>query len=135
MSFKKLVVLSLVLALPLSAVAQDCIDYRDYLRWVGGVATPGGAYGVDVAGTHAYVGSGNPDGLGGGLQVVDITNPASPQIVGSVATPGGVYGVAVAGTHAYAAAGTDLLVVDITNPASPQIVGSVATPDYAQWWP
>lgn len=35
-----------------------------------------------MAGTHAYVAEGNS-----GLQVVDISNPASPVIVGSVDTP------------------------------------------------
>ena len=40
-----------------------------------------------------------PSGMGG-LQVIDITNPASPQIVGSVDTPGYAYGVATSGTHA-----------------------------------
>ena len=38
-----------------------------------------------------------------GLQVIDITNPESPQIVGSVDTPGDACGVAVSGTHAYVA--------------------------------
>jgi hypothetical protein len=33
----------------------DCIDYGDYLHWVGGVITPCGIVGVAVSGTHAYV--------------------------------------------------------------------------------
>ncbi len=51
-----------------------------------------------VSGTYAYVADWDP-----GLQVIDITNPASPQIVGSVDTPGSARGVAVSGTHAYVA--------------------------------
>ena len=64
--------------------------------------------------------------------MIDITNPASPQIVGSVDTPGYAYGVAVSGTYAYVAdCDSGLQVIDITNPASPQIVGSVDTPGSA----
>ena len=65
---------------------------------MGSVDTPGYACGVAVSGTHAYVADGYS-----GLQVIDITNPASPQIVGSVDTPGDACGVAVSGTHAYVA--------------------------------
>jgi hypothetical protein len=91
---------------------------------VGSVDTPGEAYRVAVAGTHAYVAD-----WGSGLQVVDISNPTSPAIVGSVGTPGGARGVAVADNHAYVAdGGSGLQVVDISNPASPAIVGSVDTP-------
>ncbi len=53
---------------------------------------------VAVSGTYAYVADG-----ASGLQVIDITNPASPQIVGSVDTPGYAMGVAVSGTYAYVA--------------------------------
>ena len=89
--------------------------------------TPGSAYGVAVSGTHAYVADEEA-----GLQVIDITNPQSPQIVGSVDTPG--YGPwrGRLGHHAYVADGeSGLQVIDITNPQSPQIVGSVDTPGNA----
>ena len=56
------------------------------------------ASGVAVSGTYAYVADG-----ASGLQVIDITNPQSPQIVGSVDTPGYASDVAVSGTHAYVA--------------------------------
>ena len=39
-------------------LAQDCIDYRDYLHWVGGVDL-GSCSGVAVTGTHAYVTDGD----------------------------------------------------------------------------
>jgi len=55
---------------------------------------------VAVAGTHAYVADGYF-----GLQVVDISNPASPTLIGSTDTPSFARGVAVAGTHAYVADG------------------------------
>jgi hypothetical protein len=50
---------------------------------------------VTVSGTYAYVAS-----QWSGLQVMDITNPASPRVVGSVDTPGGALAVAVSGAHA-----------------------------------
>ena len=56
------------------------------------------AWDVAVSGTHAYV----ADRLSG-LQVIDISTPASPMIVGSVDTPDGALGIAVSGTHAYVA--------------------------------
>ena len=65
------------------SAGADCIDYGDFLHWVGSVDTPGNARGMAVSGTYAYVADDDS-----GLQVIDITNPASPQIVGSVDTPG-----------------------------------------------
>ena len=116
-----------LLCLSFDMAGAECIDYGDYLHRVGSVDTPGYAYGVAVSGTHAYVAN---DYFG--LQVIDITNPTSPQIVGSVDTPVSALAVAVSGTHAYVADYTSgLQVIDITNPASPQIVGSVDTPGSA----
>ena len=76
----------------LSMAQANCIDYGDYVHWVGRVDTPGSAYGVAVSGTVAYVAD-----SGSGLQVIDVSNPMSPAILGSVNTPGLAYGVAVSG--------------------------------------
>ena len=78
---------------------------------------------MDVSGTHAYI----ADYLSG-LQVIDITDPASPQIVGSLDTPGVAFGVAVSGTHAYIADWSGLQVINTTYPTTPYNVGSVDTP-------
>ena len=51
----KVIALALVLQLPTIVVAQDCIEYGDYLHWVGEVDTPGSAIGVAISSTHAYV--------------------------------------------------------------------------------
>ena len=61
----------------------ECIDYGDYLHWVGSVDTPGEAIDVAVSGSYAYVAD-----YASGLQVIDITSPVSPHPVGSVDTPG-----------------------------------------------
>ena len=107
--------------------AVECIDYGDYLHWVGSVETPDDAQGVAVSGSYAYVAD-----YYSGLQVVDITTPASPVIVGSVDTPDRANDVSVSGGYAYVADwASGLQVIDITTPASPVIVGSVAMPDYA----
>jgi hypothetical protein len=80
-----------------------------------------------VTGTVAYVA-----GSYSGLQVIDVSDPASPAILGSVFTPGFALGVAVSGTMAYVAYAGDydsgLQVIDVSDPASPAILGSVFTP-------
>ena len=90
------------------------------------VDTPGTVSKVAISGTHAYVAGTS------GIQVIDITNPQSAQIVGSVDTPGSALDVAVSGAHAYVGdQSSGLQVIDITNPQNPQIVGSVNTPGFA----
>jgi hypothetical protein len=119
---------ALMLVCTFGSAGAECFDYGDYIQRVGGVGTPGSARSVAISETHAYVADSES-----GLQVIDITNPSSPQIVGSVDTPGYAYGVAISETHAYIADhSSGLHVIDITNPASPQIVGSVDTPDDAR---
>jgi len=119
---------ALMLVCTFGSAGAECFDYGDYIQRVGGVGTPGSARSVAISETHAYVADGSS-----GLQVIDITNPASPQIVGSVDTPDYARSVAISNTHAYVADGdSGLQVIDITNPTSPQIVGSVDTPDDAR---
>ncbi len=40
------------------SMAADCIDYAEYLHWVGRVDTPGEAPGIAVVGSYAYVADG-----------------------------------------------------------------------------
>ena len=56
------------------------------------------AFGVAVAGTNAFIADNSS-----GLQVADISNPASPVIVGNVDTQGSAHGVAVVGGLTYIA--------------------------------
>ena len=89
---------------------------------------PSYAYGVAVSGSYAYVADYNS-----GLQIIDISNPASPSRVGSYDTPGYACGVAISGSYAYVAdGGSGLQIIDISNPASPSLVGTYNTPDYAR---
>ena len=65
---------------------------------LGGFNTSGQAKEVVVAGNLAYVADGTA-----GLQVIDVSNPASPVRLGSYPTRGTARGVAVAGNRVYVA--------------------------------
>ncbi len=86
----------------------------------GAYDTPGYATNVYVSGQYAYV----TDGAAG-LQIIDISNPASPTSTGNYNPLGNVSDVYVSGKYAYL---TDdavgLQIIDISNPASPSLVGS-----------
>lgn len=62
---------------------------------IGSVGTPWIANDVAVAGAHAYVADRS------GFQVIDVTDPASPQTVGCANTPGVAQWVATAGSVVY----------------------------------
>lgn len=84
--------------------------------------TPGAALNVALSGQHAYV----ADGAAGGLQVIDVSDRASPVIVGALDTPGSASDVAVSGGLACVADGAaGMQVIDVSNPTSPQILGSL----------
>ncbi|MEX1309107.1 MAG: hypothetical protein AB1Z65_01685, partial [Candidatus Sulfomarinibacteraceae bacterium] len=76
----------IVLCVP-PAAAQTCPELLG--RW-----PYGPAYEVAVAGSTAYVGSGPT------LMVVDVSTPASPQLLGELTLPENVTGVAVVGNLA-----------------------------------
>ena len=111
------------------AALADCVDYADYLHWLGsGELTPDfyssfDFGGISIAGDHAYVAA-----VQYGLQVVDITDRIHPRTIAALPAVGQAYDVKVRGQYAYVA-GNGLLVVDISQPESPQIVGSVGVGD------
>lgn len=69
-----------------------------------------------------------------GLNIYNITSPASPAFVANLPTPGDdSYGVAVSGPFAYLADGSaGVQVIDWTTPTSPAIVGTFDTPGYCR---
>jgi len=89
---------------------------------------PGDVY---VSGSYAYVGTYSWD-WGGGVQVVDISNPLEPQALG-VCTTSSVSRVHVSGSYAYLATGLSemdaggLAIVDVSNPSNPQVVAGHET--------
>jgi hypothetical protein len=102
------------------------LDVGNKKAIIGSVDTPGSIRDVTVIDNTAYVA--NSDS---GLQVIDISNPAGPQLLGFVDTSNAME-VTVVGNTAYVADGqSGLQVIDISNPANPQIIGSVDTPSFA----
>ncbi len=91
------------------------------------VSIPGFANSVDVSGDFAYVAAGSA-----GLEIVNVSNHASPHIVASLGLPGNANDVKLDGTRAYVAAGSaGLHIVDISDPLSPRLLGSADTPGEA----
>jgi YVTN family beta-propeller protein len=89
-----------------------------FARWVAETR------GVDVSGDFAVVADDSPSAA---VRVINITNPASPQIVGSVTIPGGsAKDLRASGNIAYVVAYTGgFQVVSFATPASPQIIGGL----------
>jgi len=101
-------------------------------RWspilVGTYKTPSYALGVFVSGSYAYVAD-----WGSGLQIINVSNPASPTLAGSYDTPDYAEGVFVSGSYAYVADwGSGLQIINVSNPASPTLAGAYDTPGYAR---
>jgi hypothetical protein len=79
--------------------------------------------GIAVSGYYAYVAN-----VGYGLEVVDISNPASPSRVAVYDTPGSAYDVVISGLYAYVADhGSGLRIVDISFPLVPVSAGTYNT--------
>ena len=80
--------------------------------------------GLAASGNTVYVADGES-----GLQIIDVTNPASPKWEGSLDTPGSAQNVAVSGTTAYVADGDGgLRIVDVSNPLAPVEVAALTAP-------
>ncbi len=91
------------------------------------VDTPGGANGVAIAGSYAYLADSES-----GLRVIDVRTPWAPVEVGFLDTPGSALAVAVAGGFAYVADNdAGLRVIDVRTPSVPVEVGFVDTPGQA----
>jgi len=73
---------------------------------VGNFDTQGGALGVAVVGSTAYVAAGS-----GGLRIIDVSDPTAPSEVGAYDTPGSASGVAVLGSTVYVADGDGGLLI------------------------
>jgi hypothetical protein len=98
-------------------------------KLLGSFSTSDVAWDVAVSGNLAYIAAGSA-----GIQIVNVSNPASPVFVGSLAIPGGIAkGIAVKGNLAVIAASTaGVVIANIANPAAPQILGSTPTPGDAR---
>jgi hypothetical protein len=118
------------------AVAQECIDYADFLRWQGAVSGYGyyptcGFPGDDVSGysDSAAVGSVVYATLSHcGLQVIDFTDPTAPLLVATIPIGGGAFNLALQGSVLYVISQNEypvLLVYDVSVPLAPVYLGEV----------
>jgi len=90
-------------------------------------ATPGTASDIDVAGDFAYL----ADGLKG-LQVVNIIDKTSPEIIGNYDTSGNACGIFIDGNYAYVADGEQgIVIIDITDKTNPMLTANLSTDGYA----
>ena len=116
-------------SLQIISIADSSNPYR-----VGACFMPNPCYDVFVVDTFAYVACQSGFGFGS-LEVVNVSDPSSPQIVASVDNiAGDPLDVWISGSYAYVAAADyppiegGVRVVDISQPLSPSLVASYDTP-------
>jgi hypothetical protein len=125
-----LVLLWSILVAPASRA--DCIDYREYPHWTGGVWM-WEPKDMTRSGDFVYAVSGGPGS--GVFAVLDISVPDDPRLVGSVETEDYTYAVAVSGHYAcvaemyYYSRFNGVQIIDVANAQAPQIVSSLAIPE------
>jgi hypothetical protein len=75
---------------------------------------------ASVSGSYGYLAEGS-----GGIEVLDLTQPAHPVSLGRAATSGPAQGIAVSGTQACVMTDTSLEVFDVLDPLNPRRVGAL----------
>ena len=119
-------------------VIAVCVSLVSVLMWVGAAVAAGPltlvstlvldkpAMDLVVSGDLAYVATDV------GVTIVDIADPANPEIVGQLSTGGQVMGLALKGSHLYLANRTkDFQVVDVSIPSAPVLLASRALSSYS----
>jgi len=96
---------------------------------VGGCGLPSYPdFDIRVSGNYAYVTCNV-----GGVAVVDIADPAQPQVVGQMAVPSYPYGIDISGLRAFITCGSaGLRVANLSDPVHPNEVGFHDTPAWAR---
>jgi hypothetical protein len=95
------------------------------LQFQGNISLGGNANYVSVVGSTVFLADGD-------LEIIDVTNMASPFLWATHVTPGDAQGVSVVGNFAYVADGVlGLRVIDVSNPNTPIFVSSYDTPGTA----
>ena len=100
-SFHWIVTLSLVVAVPIQSLGQDCFDYEDRAQIIGQIDTPDNVERIVVRDHFAYCASDHA-----GLVIIDFSDPTSPVVVGQVTTSYRANDVALSGNLAYIADGS-----------------------------
>src|SRR5215213_5678237 len=98
--------LNLLIGGSLSLVLANGSDLE--IRKIGGWTNVSGATAISIGVRlpHAFIANGR-----GGLQILDLSNPAAPVSVGAIPFPAAALAVAVSGDYAYVANTTNGLVV------------------------
>jgi hypothetical protein len=98
----------------IACLAQDSL----HVRHAGTLDLPGTPSHIVISGNYAYVSC-----MGGGLRIVDISDPAAPSLTGSF-QPGIVWETAVRDSFAFTACDeSGMRVVNVAHPATPVQVG------------
>ena len=97
------------------------LDIRGEMPVTTWVQSSDGAGGVNVKGGRAYVA-----GYDRGLEIFDLSNPDSPNLLGTLRTPGNAWDVWANAGYAYVADMNEgLTIVDVSTPSSPRHVATV----------
>jgi len=91
------------------------------LSTVGGVAVPGYASGIAVMGSFVYVGAMTS------VYVIDVSDPAHPDVLRAVDMWGRVGAIEIAGSRAYVGVRNGVQVLDLSDPSFPTVLGGLGT--------
>jgi hypothetical protein len=111
-------------ALPDTATPEPPVQFTE----LGSLGELGSVVDMHIAGDYAYL----ADSFGG-LQVVDISDPAQPTRASAFESPGSTrgQGVFVNEPYLYLADGQGVRILDVTDPTNPQVVGFYDTLGFA----
>jgi hypothetical protein len=108
------VTMALLIVVPSGAT---CVDYSTGQQaWVGDTSTVPDAFNQAVVGDYAYV-------AGTGIDIIDISDPASPTVVGGIEAVGG--GVAANWPYLYSGSIESFSVFDVSDPTDPIQLASI----------
>ncbi|MCC6551194.1 MAG: hypothetical protein IT279_14105 [Ignavibacteriaceae bacterium] len=96
--------------------------YIDSIGYDGGFTGAGEYKCVEVKGSHAYVAAGS-----GGLQIIDVSNPAAMSLVGSIANPD-LRVLHHSGQYVFAGSISKLFIYDVSNPATISLISETNLP-------
>ena len=126
MTGRRLVAVLALIALPLTAGANDCLDYSRHFHWANHVDTPNHPYDGALVGDHLYVADGSS-----GVRIVDVSDPLRPELVGGLPGVGRLYRIAgIDGQLAAIDADDGLRLFDILAPETVALAASLPSPTF-----
>lgn len=108
------------------ALAQDCVNYPDYIHYVGQSGACDNARDLVVDGDYAYVASWAGMGENSWFYVMDVSDPTTPAHVADIDLAGYARAIAKSGDTVYLCDGPGgLIIIDVATPAFPALVDTV----------